>query len=56
MRSLRLFGTLYLDRLDFLTKVIVPSETMIWNNLPKIEQYGESLLEAIEKQQFEWKI
>jgi hypothetical protein len=56
MRSLRLFGTLYLDRLDFLSKVIVPSETMIWNNLPKIELYGESLLEAIENQQFEWKI
>jgi len=56
MRTLRLFGTLYLDRLNFLTKVIVPSETMIWNNLPKIEQYGDSLLGAIENQQFEWKI
>ena len=48
MRTLRLFGTLYLDRLNFLTKVVVPSETMIWNNLPKIELYGEALLEAIE--------
>ena len=38
-RALNLLHTLHLDDSKFM-EVVVPSETVVWNSLPKIEQVG----------------
>lgn len=45
-RILKLFLTVYLDR-DPFQPLAVPSETMIWNSLPKLDFYGAALIASI---------
>lgn len=46
-RLLKLYLNLFLDKT--FQKLIVPSETVIWNQLHNLDARGEELLEQIEK-------
>ena len=47
-RTLKLFHALYLDRAPF-QPLVVPSETIIWRDLPRLDLRSDALTQAIKE-------
>jgi len=54
-RCLKLFLAVYLDREPF-EQLVVPSETIIWRELPRFAIRGQKLIDSVASGDFEYAV